>query len=80
MISVTAEDINTLFVQTVSSNDSAVHMDWEANIRGGYSHREYVYSLTQLIVILIFIDSISKSHWTTWRCGVEKNKVRSSTN
>jgi hypothetical protein len=77
LISLTAEEINTPIVQTVSGNDSAIHIDGEANIRSGYSHREEVYSLTQLIVVLIFVDSISKSHRTKGRCGV-KIKIKES--
>jgi hypothetical protein len=29
---ITAEEINALFVKTVSRNDSAIDMDWEVNI------------------------------------------------
>ena len=73
MISITAEEINTLLVQTVSGDDSAINIDWEINIQGANFHREDVYPLAQLIVIRIFVDSISKSHRTKGRCGV-KNK------
>jgi hypothetical protein len=77
LISLTAEEINTPLVQTVSGNDSAIHIDGEANIGSGYSHREEVYSLTQLIVVLVFVDSISKSHRTKGSCGV-KIKIKES--
>jgi len=73
MISVTEEEINTLSVQTVSGNDSVIHIDREVNIQDANFHREDVYSFAQLIVIRIFVDSISKSHRTKGRCGV-KNK------
>ena len=73
MISITAEEMNTLLVQTVSGNDSAINIDWEVSIQDASFHRENVYSLAQLIVIRIFVDSISKSHRTKWSCGV-KNK------
>ena len=59
MISITAEEMNTLLVQTVSGNDSAINIDWEVNIQDANFHRENVYSLAQLIVIRIFVDSIS---------------------
>ena len=32
LLSITPEEINTLFVKAVSRNDSAIDMDWEANI------------------------------------------------
>jgi hypothetical protein len=42
LISLTAEEINTPLVQTVSGNDSAIHIDGKANIRSSYSDREEV--------------------------------------
>ena len=39
MVSITAEDINALVVEAVSRNDSAIDLDWEANIQAGYLDR-----------------------------------------
>jgi len=39
LLSITPEEINTLFVKAVSRNDSAIDMDWEFNIQGAYLHR-----------------------------------------
>ena len=69
MVSIPAEERDALEVDGVSGNDGAIHMDWEAYIRDGYSHREDVYSLTQLVVVLTFVDRI---HWAKGCCGCEK--------
>lgn len=37
---VTVEERNTLVVEAVSSNESAIHIDREANIGGYYLHLE----------------------------------------
>ena len=76
MISISAEEINTLFVKAVSTNDSAIDMDWEVNIQGAHLHRKDVYCLTQLIVMLAFVDRISKSHRQKGCCDTgEKTDV-----
>jgi hypothetical protein len=71
VLSTTAEEINTLFVKAVSANDSAIDMDWELNIQGAHLHRKDVYCLTQLKVIVAFVDCISKSHRRKGCCNAE---------
>lgn len=66
---ITAEEINTLFVKAVSRNDSAIDMNWEANIQGAHLHSEDVYCLTQLIVVLVFVDHVGKPHRWNGRCN-----------
>jgi hypothetical protein len=47
IIPIAAEEINTLVIEHVSSNDSAVHIDREANIRRDNLHGEDVYRVTR---------------------------------
>ena len=42
VISIAAEEIHAFVVEAVSGNDSAIHIDWEADIGGDYLHREYI--------------------------------------
>jgi hypothetical protein len=49
-VSITAEEINTLFINAVSCNDSAIDMDWKANIRAANVHREDINSPPHRIV------------------------------
>lgn len=74
IISIAAEEINTLLIKAISSNDSAINMDWKVNIQRAYVHREDVYCLTKLIVVLTFVDCISISHWKKGRCNEEEKK------
>jgi hypothetical protein len=47
IIRIAAEEINTLVIEHVSSNDSVVHIDREANIRRDNLHGEDVYRVTR---------------------------------
>jgi len=55
MVSITAEEINTLVINAVSCNDSAIHMDWKANIRAANLHREDIDSRTKMITTFAFV-------------------------
>jgi hypothetical protein len=55
MVSITAEEINTLFIYAVSCNDSAIDMDWKANIRAANVHREDINSPPHRIVTFAFV-------------------------
>lgn len=68
MSSITTEEINTLAIEAVSGEDSAIHVDRESDVRGYYLHREEVECLTQLPVIARLVHSICESHESKGRC------------
>jgi hypothetical protein len=61
--------INTPLIDAVPDNDSAIDMDWVANIRTAYLDRQEVYCLTQAEkVALFFVRGIDMSHGTNGCC------------
>jgi len=78
IISIAAEDINTLAVKGVSADDSTIDMYWEINIQGYYLHGENVYCVKQRTEIALFVDRVGMSHWTKGCCSTGKqfNKIK----
>jgi len=69
IVAVAAEVINKPHIDAVPDNDSAVDMDWEADIRRGYLDRQEVYSRTQPTKVALFsVGGIDKPHRTNGCC------------
>jgi hypothetical protein len=69
IVTVAAEVINTLLIDAVPDNDSAIDMDWVANIGTAYLDGQEVYCHTQPAkVALFFVGGIDVSHGTNGCC------------